>query len=122
MPHTHLVKNLQYSSVRSQLDDYVSFDFQLPRALVQIVQIMEIYLLPQVSDGFGASPLCGISQRAVCNHVIDSVENNDTLTTLKEINWEYQVPIYINLPVKASQQLQIEFSHCIADKPSTNVN
>ncbi|CAK8680401.1 phospholipase B1, membrane-associated-like [Clavelina lepadiformis] len=62
----------------------------LPRALVQIIQIMEIYLLPQVPDGYNASQFCHIFQNLACSHVVESVNDPEALQILKEKNWEYQ--------------------------------
>ncbi|XP_076802190.1 phospholipase B1, membrane-associated-like isoform X2 [Clavelina lepadiformis] len=47
---------------------------QVPRALVNLIEILEIYLLPQVPDGFGASPSCKVLQTTFCNYVVTANE------------------------------------------------
>jgi len=57
--------------------------------MVSIVEILEIYLLPQVADGFGASSVCNIAQLAFCNYVAGADEND--MKNIKEQNELYQV-------------------------------
>lgn len=59
--------------------------------MIQIIQILEMYLLPQVSSGYGAYPLCNLTQPAACGYVINAAKNEESLTELREINWRYQV-------------------------------
>jgi len=61
---------------------------ELPRTLVNVIEILEIYLLPQVRYGFGSTPQCGIVQQIECPYVAQGTE--EELEFVKEETWEYQ--------------------------------
>jgi len=63
--------------------------FQIPRAIVQVVQILEIYPLPELQKSPVAPPLCGIVQAAACGYVVNA--NETIMGSIKEKNWQYQV-------------------------------
>jgi len=61
---------------------------ELPRTLVNVIEILEIYLLPQVRYGFGSTPQCGIVQQIECPYVAQGTE--EELEFVKTETWEYQ--------------------------------
>ena len=61
----------------------------MPRTFVNLVNILEIYLLPQVAQGYGSTPLCRIAQKFCCNDVVTADETE--LEVIKEMNSQYQV-------------------------------
>nr|XP_009858789.1 phospholipase B1, membrane-associated-like [Ciona intestinalis] len=61
---------------------------EMPRTLVNLVEILDIYLLPQVAHGFGSTAACRAAQATECNYV--STANDTELEVIKVINDEYQ--------------------------------
>ncbi|XP_076815182.1 phospholipase B1, membrane-associated-like [Clavelina lepadiformis] len=61
---------------------------ELPRTLVNVVDILEIYLLPLVSDGFGSTNVCRLLQRTFCGYIVTA--NAAEMENIREINKRYQ--------------------------------
>uniref|UniRef100_H2Z084 Uncharacterized protein n=1 Tax=Ciona savignyi TaxID=51511 RepID=H2Z084_CIOSA len=47
---------------------------ELPRTMVNVVEIMEIYVLPEVGHGFGSTPQCRAAQLTFCNYIVSANE------------------------------------------------
>ena len=60
---------------------------------MNVIEILEIYLLPQVRYGFGSTPQCGIVQKIECPYVAQGTE--EELEFVKTETWEYQVRIQL---------------------------
>ena len=56
---------------------------------MNVVDILEIYLLPQVGTGFGSTTVCKIAQRALCNYIVTA--DADDVKAIRKLNKEYQV-------------------------------
>ncbi|XP_078485369.1 phospholipase B1, membrane-associated-like [Ciona intestinalis] len=61
---------------------------ELPRTLVNLVEIWDIHLLQQVAHGYGSTPACRAVQAAECNYV--STANDTEIEVIKAFNDEYQ--------------------------------
>uniref|UniRef100_H2XTS6 Uncharacterized protein n=1 Tax=Ciona intestinalis TaxID=7719 RepID=H2XTS6_CIOIN len=61
---------------------------ELPRTLVNLVEIWDIHLLQQVAHGYGSTRACRLAQAAECNYV--STANDTEIEVIKAVNDEYQ--------------------------------
>ncbi|XP_039266353.2 phospholipase B1, membrane-associated-like [Styela clava] len=66
----------------------------VPRLFISIVDILEIYLLPQVGTGYGSTPQCRAMQSSFCNYVVvDAINDETEQERLKAINKQYQIQL-----------------------------
>jgi len=56
---------------------------------VNVVEILEIYLLPEVAYGNGSTPVCRLAQQIFCNYIVNA--EGDDLEHIKTENKRYQV-------------------------------
>lgn len=61
----------------------------MKRTLVNMVNILEIDLLPQVGFGYGSTVACRLAQSIECNYVSEA--SDEELEIIRGINAEYQV-------------------------------
>lgn len=60
----------------------------LPRALVNVVEILDIYLLPQVAHGYGSTAACRAAQKVECPYVANA--DDEELEYVREETRKYQ--------------------------------
>lgn len=62
---------------------------------VNVADIMEIYVLPYVGYGEGATEVCRQMQSSFCGYVVDTLNDETEQMRLREINKQYQVKLMI---------------------------
>nr|XP_002121478.1 phospholipase B1, membrane-associated-like [Ciona intestinalis] len=61
---------------------------ELPRTMINVVEIMEIYVLPDVGHGYGSTPQCRAAQLTFCNYIVAATD--EELPIIIEKNKQYQ--------------------------------
>lgn len=61
----------------------------MPRVFINIVDILEIYLLPLVGYGAGSTVQCRFMQNSFCGYIIGA--DGEEREYIEKVNKEYQV-------------------------------
>ena len=69
----------------------------MPRTFVNLVNILEIFHLPQVAHGFGSTDACRKAQKTFCNYI--AAADEEEMEEIKQINHEYQVRVIRAIPI-----------------------
>ena len=67
----------------------------MKKTLVNLVNILEIHLLPEIARGYGSTIECRIAQKTFCNYV--ATANEEEMENIKNINSQYQVGLFLNI-------------------------
>nr|XP_039274650.1 phospholipase B1, membrane-associated-like [Styela clava] len=66
---------------------------EVPRMFVNLVDILDIYLLPYVGYGYGSTPQCRALQSSFCGYVVDTMNDTVQKDYLRGINRQYQMQL-----------------------------